>query len=84
VHAAQLANEVSVPVILTGGNRHIEVMEDILQNTNVAYFGLARPLISEPNLINIWASANRKAPKCVSCNRCFGFSGKTCIFNQVK
>ena len=84
IHATKLANEVSVPIILTGGNRHLEVMEDILQNTKISYFGLARPLISEPNLINIWASEDKKAPKCISCNRCFGFHGKTCIFNQAK
>jgi len=84
VHATKLAAQISIPVILTGGNRHIEVMEDILQKTNISYFGLARPLISEANLINIWASANKKAPKCVSCNKCFGFHGKTCVFNQVK
>lgn len=83
-HATRLANEVSVPIILTGGNRHIEVMEDILQNTNISYFGLARPLICEPNLINIWTGANNKAPKCVSCNRCFGNHGKACIFNLGK
>lgn len=58
--------------------------EDILLNTNISYFGLARPLISEPSLINIWTSVDRKAPKCISCNKCFGFHGKTCIFNQVK
>jgi len=80
-HAARLANEVSVPIILTGGNRHIEVIEDILQNTNISYFGLARPLMCEPNLINIWADENKKAPKCVSCNKCFGNPGKRCIFN---
>ena len=83
-HAARLANDVSVPVILTGGNRHIEVMGDILHNTKISYFGLARPLICEPNLINIWSQANKKAPKCISCNKCFGNHGKTCIFNQGK
>ena len=83
-HAARLANEVSVPIILTGGNRHIEVMEDILQNTNISYFGLARPLMCEPNLINIWAEENKKAPKCVSCNKCFGNPGKRCVFNLRK
>jgi 2,4-dienoyl-CoA reductase-like NADH-dependent reductase (Old Yellow Enzyme family) len=83
-HAIQLANEISVPIILTGGNRHIEVMEDILKNSNISYFGLGRPLICEPNLINIWVETNEKSPKCVSCNKCFGTYGKTCVFNQRK
>lgn len=83
-HAIRLANEISVPVILTGGNRHIEVMEDILQNSNISYFGLGRLLICEPNLIKIWAETNKESPKCVSCNKCSRNYGKTCIFNQGK
>jgi hypothetical protein len=45
---------------------------------------LARPLMCVPNLINIWAEENKKAPKYVSCNKCFGNHGKQCIFNLRK
>ncbi|TWH51935.1 NADH:flavin oxidoreductase [Sporomusa sp. KB1] len=83
-HAARLAKIVSIPVILTGGNRHIEVMNEILRNTNIAYFGLGRPMISEPDLINQWAKSDYKAPKCVSCNQCFELYGRRCILNQKK
>ena len=81
-HAERLAQAVSIPVILTGGNRHIEVMEEILSSTNIAYFALARPIISEPDLINRWAKGDNKAPKCVSCNKCYSLNGRGCIFNQ--
>jgi 2,4-dienoyl-CoA reductase-like NADH-dependent reductase (Old Yellow Enzyme family) len=81
-HAARLAKAVSIPVVLTGGNRHIEVMEDILSSTNIAYFALGRPMISEPNLINIWAKGEYKVPKCVSCNQCYKLYGRRCIFNS--
>jgi 2,4-dienoyl-CoA reductase-like NADH-dependent reductase (Old Yellow Enzyme family) len=81
-HAARLAKAVSIPVILTGGNRHIEVMEEILSNTKIAYFALGRPMISETNLINIWAKGEHKVPKCVSCNKCYKFYGRRCIFNS--
>lgn len=80
-HAARLAEEVDVPVILVGGNRQIDVMEDILNSTKIKYFSLARPLISEPNLINKWARGDTKKPKCISCNQCFKTTGKRCIFN---
>lgn len=83
-HAARLAQAVSVPVILTGGNRHIEVMEEILRSTNIAYFALGRPMISEPDLINVWARGDYKAPRCVSCNQCYKLYGKRCIFDQKK
>ena len=83
-HAAKLAEEVDVPVILIGGNRHLEVMEDILNNTKIKYFSFARPLISEPDLINRWTSGDTKNPKCISCNKCFEIPGHRCILNIKK
>jgi 2,4-dienoyl-CoA reductase-like NADH-dependent reductase (Old Yellow Enzyme family) len=83
-HAKKLANTVNVPVILTGGNRHLEVMENILENSKIAYFALGRPLICQPDLINIWRQGNRSKPKCISCNKCYTSYGKRCIFSSNK
>lgn len=80
-YASSLAHEINIPVILVGGNRNIDVMESILNNTKIEYFTLSRPLTSEPDLINKWASGNRKKPKCVSCNACYNTPGKRCILN---
>ncbi|MDR3544103.1 MAG: NADH:flavin oxidoreductase [Desulfosporosinus sp.] len=80
-YAAKLAEEVDVPVMLVGGNRHLDVMEEILNTTKINYFTLSRPLTSEPDLINKWANGNRKKPKCVSCNACYNTPGKRCFLN---
>ena len=80
-YATKLADMVDIPVILIGGNRNLDVMEDLLNNTNIEYFSLARPLTAEPDLINKWASGDRKKPKCVSCNKCYVTEGKRCILN---
>jgi 2,4-dienoyl-CoA reductase-like NADH-dependent reductase (Old Yellow Enzyme family) len=80
-YAANLAEIVDTPIILIGGNRHLEVMEDLLNKTKIKYFSLARPLTAEPDLINRWASGDRKKPKCVSCNKCYVTEGKRCILN---
>lgn len=80
-YAIKLSNMVDIPVILIGGNRHLDVMEDLLNNTNIQYFTLSRPLTAEPDLINRWASGDRSKPKCVSCNKCYTTPGKRCIFN---
>ncbi len=80
-HAARLAQDIPIPIILTGGNRHLDVMEDILNSTNISYFALGRPLICEPDLVNKWADGDSKAPKCTSCNQCFHTQGKSCIHN---
>lgn len=31
---------------------------------------LCRPLIREPEIIRAWQSGDRKAPDCISCNKC--------------
>ncbi len=80
-YATKLAEMVDIPVILIGGNRHLDVMEDLLNNTKIEYFSLSRPLTAEPDLINRWASGDTKKTKCVSCNQCYNTPGKRCILN---
>jgi len=70
-YAAKIAEQVDIPVILVGGNRSPENMTEILNNTKIGYFSLARPLLREPNLIARWESGDTEKAKCISCNRCF-------------
>lgn len=83
-YATKLADKVNIPVILVGGNRHLDVMEDILNNTKIEYFSFGRPLTCEPDLINRWISGDTSKPKCVSCNQCFKTYGSRCILNIRK
>ncbi len=80
-YGTKLADMVNIPVILVGGNRHYEVMNELLNNTKIQYFTLSRPLTAEPDLINKWANGDIKKPKCVSCNQCYNTIGKRCILN---
>jgi 2,4-dienoyl-CoA reductase-like NADH-dependent reductase (Old Yellow Enzyme family) len=50
--AQALAAETGTSIILTGGNRDFQNMTEILNSTDIAYFGLARPLMKEPDLVN--------------------------------
>ena len=77
-HASLLAKEVGIPVILTGGNRSLDRIENLLNTTHISYFALGRPLISEPHLIEKWESGNREKARCVSCNQCYHTFGKRC------
>lgn len=79
-YAAEIAQEINVPVILVGGNRNFELLTEILNRTPVEYVALCRPLICESNLINRWQKGNLEHAKCVSCNECFPRGG--CIFNR--
>ncbi|MDR2798512.1 MAG: NADH:flavin oxidoreductase [Treponema sp.] len=50
--AKKIAGENETAVILTGGNRDPQAMSEILNTTKIAYFGLARPLMKDPDLIH--------------------------------
>jgi 2,4-dienoyl-CoA reductase-like NADH-dependent reductase (Old Yellow Enzyme family) len=68
-HAETL--NLSIPVILVGGNKNIEYMEEIIGEGKVAFLSLSRPLICEPNLPNRWLEGQGSATcQCLSCNLC--------------
>jgi 2,4-dienoyl-CoA reductase-like NADH-dependent reductase (Old Yellow Enzyme family) len=62
---------INVPVILVGGNRDVELLENITQQGAVDFISLCRPLISEPNLPHRWREGQGKSgTDCKSCNSC--------------
>ena len=66
---------VNVPIMMVGGLRTFELMEEIIQKGDADFISLSRPLIREPNIINEWKNGNRRKPRCVSCNKCGVWSG---------
>jgi 2,4-dienoyl-CoA reductase-like NADH-dependent reductase (Old Yellow Enzyme family) len=74
------------PIILTGGNRSIDHMEKLLNTSEIDFFGMARPLIREPDLPNRWlAGSGDESAACISCNQCFGaiMQGQTAYCTQI-
>lgn len=53
--ANRVSSIISAPVIVTGGNRLYEEMERMINETEINYVGMARPLIAQPDLINQFA-----------------------------
>ncbi len=69
-YAQALKPLITCPLILVGGVRSPEVMEEIFDEGTADMFSFARPLISEPELINRWMSGDTGAARCISCNEC--------------
>ena len=82
-YAKEIAQTVDVPVILVGGNRSVETMENLLNDSSAVYFSISRPLLSEPDLINKWSRDRNYKPRCVSCNKCFDENGNTCYLDRA-
>ena len=69
--ARNIAKSVNVPMILTGGIRNVEMMEEALKyNSKLVAFGMARTILCEPDLPNKWQQNTSYKPKCISCHWC--------------
>lgn len=63
--------KLGIPVILVGGNRDIDRLEEIVSQRKVEFIALSRPLIREPNLPNRWLEGRGgRTTECISCNSC--------------
>lgn len=80
-YAVALTKVVEVPVILVGGHRSLEEMNNTLNTTGIEFLSMSRPLIREPNLLKRWKAGDTRPALCVSCNRCYSTPNHECIFN---
>lgn len=82
-YALELASRVDTPVILTGGNRLVAEMDELAEK-GIAGFGIARPLVSEPDLPRRWEQDPAYVPRCISCGKCFSLEECHCILDRKK
>jgi 2,4-dienoyl-CoA reductase-like NADH-dependent reductase (Old Yellow Enzyme family) len=66
----EIKSQVNVPVIMVGGLRTFELMEEVIQKEEADFISLCRPLIREPGIINDWRRGNHRRATCISCNKC--------------
>jgi 2,4-dienoyl-CoA reductase-like NADH-dependent reductase (Old Yellow Enzyme family) len=78
--AAQIAARVPVPVIMVGVNRNPVVMTEILNNSDIGYFSLSRPLLRDPALPRFWQDHPDEPSECTSCDSCRNPGGISCPF----
>ena len=62
---------VNIPVMMVGGLRSPDLMEDMIRNGEADLISLSRPLIREPDIVNRWKSGDLQKSACISCNICF-------------
>jgi len=80
--AAEIAKAVNCPVIVVGGFRSRDVMEEVLNKTDIELISLSRPLLREPDLPNKMKADPAVISKCVSCNACYSSQAHKCVFRK--
>ena len=81
-YATRLARKIDAPVILTGGWRDPEAIDRYLDQTGIAGIGMARPLICQPYLPELWSTGSDRVAECDSCNFCAKHNGIPCILRK--
>jgi 2,4-dienoyl-CoA reductase-like NADH-dependent reductase (Old Yellow Enzyme family) len=66
----EIKKRVSNPIIMTGGLRSLDKIEEMIQNNETDMVGMCRPFIREPDLVNRWQSGEISDAACISCNKC--------------
>jgi 2,4-dienoyl-CoA reductase-like NADH-dependent reductase (Old Yellow Enzyme family) len=65
----KIREAVSMPLVLVGGLRRIDVMESAVRE-GFQFLAMARPLIMEPDLIARMERGEAEESKCEPCNKC--------------
>lgn len=71
--ARQVKNAITstgVLVVMQGGLRSFELMDEVVQKKEADCVSLCRPYIREPMLIKRWMSGDHTKARCISCNQC--------------
>ena len=79
-YAVAVKERVDIPIILVGGHRSIENMNNILFKTDIKLLSMPRALVRKLDLINRWKSSDLRPSACISCNACYRTPSHKCIF----
>jgi len=69
-YSAQIKAAVDVPIMVVGGMRNLQKMEEVIDTGKGDLISMCRPFIREPDLINRWALGDTSPSTCISCDGC--------------
>lgn len=82
-YATSISKIVNIPIITVGGFRNIKTLNKILSETNIDYFALSRPFLTEPFLVKRWKDGNIEPVICIRCSKCRTPERNFCtVFNK--
>ncbi len=78
-YAKIISDELTIPVMTVGGFKNIDKMETLINESNIDFIAICRPLLAEPELIKRWKNGDRKKAICVHCSKCRTKDGNYCV-----
>ena len=85
-YSKEIKKVIAAPLILVGGIRSLDVIEDILAKRSADFVALSRPLIRQPDLPRRWLrEIGGSTADCISCNGCVRSTmegGVKCILKE--
>ena len=70
-YAREIKKVISVPLILVGGMRSLDLMEEVLEGKIADFIAMCRPFIRQPSLPNRWLKGTAgMTARCISCSGC--------------
>lgn len=73
-----LIDTVKVPVIIGGGFRNMEHMNELLNRTNIEFMSMYRPFVAENDFLKKWKEEGSGESRCLMCNNCYRTKKSTC------
>ncbi len=68
--ANEIKKKVDIPVIVVGGIRSIRDIRQIIGQDMADYVAMARPFITEPDIVNKFKSEEQGSSDCINCGHC--------------
>lgn len=74
----KIIEEVDIPVILGGGARNQNKVNELLNETNIDYISMQRPFVADPSFLVDWQIKGDGESFCQACNNCYWKKTSTC------
>ena len=83
-YADKVSGEVDIPVILGGGFRNQNKINDVINRTNIEFISMQRPFVADPYFLLDWRVEGNGESKCKTCNNCYWKKTSDCLINKPK
>ncbi|HBF39375.1 MAG TPA: NADH:flavin oxidoreductase [Firmicutes bacterium] len=68
--AAEIRRHVKIPVIVVGGIRRLEDIQNVIQKEQCDFISMSRPFIIEPAIVRKFKENKQQQSRCIDCNYC--------------